>query len=398
MNNAVQKKKGNWFLSAIHSFYERQGNRNFTSGITSILLGLLFGFLMMLVIKPESAGEGFLSLFTYGFTKKSLIGNLIGAASPMVISGLAIAFAFKLNLFNIGITGQLTMGAFCSVITALYGGNWFLCMVVGALAGGVMGFLPGFLKAKFNVNEVLSGIMLNWVAYYSIGLMGGLIPQLQQFKYVRGPSYFTTVPKTGRLPDMGLSKILPGASAGVLVSLILVVIIYIILNKTVFGFELRMAGKNKYGARYAGANQTKSIILSLVISGALAGIAGYMLYANPYSPSMFKWDSTSNTLLASGFDGISVALVGQSNPIGCFFSAFFISLINLSSNNLNTISDGAYNIHYAELIRAVIIYLAALSSFISYRITKWHEAHDDDPKYTMFSNRYPKLGNNKEER
>ena len=152
-----------------HRCNSRPGFRSFIAGLVSILIGLFCGFLLMLCVSPQYAGVGFWTLITGAITNADLFEQALYKATPMILSGLAIAFAFKLNLFNIGITGQVTIGAFASICTGLAGANWFVCMLVGALSGAVAGFIPGFLKAKFNVNEVLSGILLNWIIYYIIG-------------------------------------------------------------------------------------------------------------------------------------------------------------------------------------------------------------------------------------
>ena len=155
-----------------HNCNKRDGFKALIAAIISILIGIFCGFIVMLCTAPQYAGAGLWALLTSAFTDSSLLTLDIAlySAIPMMLSGLAIAFAFKLKLFNIGITGQVTIGAFTSIIAGLGGANWFVCMLVGALSGAAAGFVPGFLKAKFNVSEVLSGIMLNWILYYMIGI------------------------------------------------------------------------------------------------------------------------------------------------------------------------------------------------------------------------------------
>lgn len=367
------------FAVFTHFCNKKPGFRSLIAGIISVIIGLLCGTVVMLILSPSHAGVGLWTLISTGFSTPELFGRAVYQATPMILSGLAIAFAFKLNLFNIGVTGQVTIGAFASICCGLSGANWFVCMIVGGLCGAVAGFIPGFLKAKFNVNEVLSGIMVNWVLYYIIGIIGRIgIPS--SFKDRATPSELMMIPEAARMPSLGIPG-MTGVSVGLIIALIIVVIISIVLNRTTFGFELKMTGRNKFASTYSGVNQTKSIILALTISGALAGICGYMLYAEPGTPTKFVWDSSSNTLLADGFNGISVSLIAQNSPIGCIFSSLLLTLISAAQNSLKTVSNGAYNIHYTELIKNIVIYVAALSSFFVMLLIRLNEKHDGIPYF-----------------
>lgn len=358
-----------------HNLNKKPGFRSLVAGILSVVIGIFCGFLVMLCLAPQYAGQGLWTLISTGFSTPQLFGRAVYKATPMILSGLAIAFAFKLNLFNIGITGQVTIGAFSSITCGLAGANWFVCMLIGMITGAVAGFIPGFLKAKFNVNEVLSGIMLNWVIYYIIGIIGRMaLPS--SFKDIATPSELRMIPEAARMPSLGIPN-MEGVSIGLIIAIVIVIIVFIVLNKTKFGFELQMTGRNRHASNYAGVNQTKSIILALTISGALAGLCGYMLYAEPGTPSKFVWDSSSNTLLTDGFNGISVSLIAQNSPFGCIFSSLLLTLISAAQNSLRTISGGAYNIHYTELIKNVVIYIAALSSFFVMILGKLNEKNDN---------------------
>lgn len=378
----TSSKKDNVFVfigrkccSFLHYLNQKSSFRSFISGLICVLIGLFVGFILMLCVYPQGCLQGLWSLVSSGFKSKETFAEVIYKATPMSLAGVAIAFAFKLGLFNIGITGQVTAGAFASICVGLAGGNWFVCLLVGCICGGIAGFIPGFLKAKFNVNEVLSGIMLNWVIYYVIGIIGNLgLPS--SFKYKMSPSELNTLPKVARMPAMGLENSLPGVSVGIIIAVIIIIFISILLNRTTFGFELKMTGSNKHASRYAGVNQTKSIILALTISGALAGICGYMSFADPVSPIRFTWDSNSNSLLSNGFNGISVSLIAQNSPIGCILSAILLNLIDASQNSLKTVSN-MYNSHYTELIKSIIIYVAALSSFTNMIIKKYSDKNNN---------------------
>ena len=194
------------------------------------------------------------------------------------------------------------------------------------------------------------------------------------------PVELKTLPQAARMPSLGIPG-MENINIGLIFAIVIIAIVFIVLNYTTFGFELKMTGRNKDASTYSGVNQTKSIILSLTISGALAGLCGYMLYADPIMPSRFTWSSDSNTLLSDGFNGISVSLIAQNSPIGCIFSSIVLTVIDSAQNTLTTIS-GSYNVHYTELIKSVVIYLAALSSFIGILYRRLNKKIDAIPYFS----------------
>ena len=357
-----------------HKLNNIKGLGTFLSGFLCIVIGLVIGLILLVAMDWKNSLEGFKILLTYGFSNTTTFARVLYQATPMMISGLAIGFAFKLGLFNIGITGQVTAGAFVSIIIGLLGMPWYVCILAAILAGAIIGFIPGFLKAKFNVNEVLSGIMLNWIVYYIIGLLGALvIPRSMKDKIT--PSNLNPMPKAACLPSIGLDNILPGVTLGIVISLVIIFIFQIILNHTTFGFELKLTGSNRHAAKYAGMNQTRNIILAITISGALAGLCGYMTYANPLTATRFRWDSGNNTLIGDGFTGISVSLIAQNSPIGCIFSSLLLTLINSSQSQMK-LASSMYNAHFTELLKAVIIYVASFSSLFVILLRKASEHYD----------------------
>ena len=380
MNNvgAAFKKAGFGVVSFFHRLDGKRGWRSFLASIICVAIGLLAGLILMLCIDAGRAFQGFGVLLSQGFSDADSFGRVLYQSTPMMLSGVAIAFAFKLGLFNIGITGQVTIGAFTSLVLGLTmqangfnGGNWFWCMLIAMVSGALVGFLTGFLKAKFNVNEVLSGIMLNWIIYYLIGLAGRYGLSVKSYKDPYANDYLLTMPAASRLPSLGITAMM-GVSWGLIVAVLIIVLLQIVLNKTVFGFELKLSGSNRFAAQYAGVSQAAKIIWAMTISGACAGICGYMLYALPTNPTKFLWSSNGNSLLGDGFTGISVSLIAQNSPLGCIFSSLLLSLINSSQTSLKSVSD-AFNIHYTELIKSLIIYIASFSSLFVYLIQKWHD-------------------------
>ncbi len=357
-----------------HTLAGIKGIGLFLSGLICVLFGLLIGFILLFCLDPQNALKGLVVLLTEGGSSISTFSRVLYQATPMMLSGLAISFAFKLGLFNIGITGQLTAGAFTSVVIGILGMPWYVCILAGMAAGALMGFIPGLLKAKFNVNEVLSGIMLNWIIYYGIGLIGNMVIP-SSMKDRNTPTELINIPTAARMPTMGLDKILPGVSVGLVIAIVLIIVFEIILDKTTFGFELKLTGSNRYAAKYAGMNQTKNIILALTISGALAGICGYMVYSNPLASTRFHWDSGQDSLLSDGFLGISVALIAQNTPLGCILSSVLLAYLDASQLALKTVSN-AYNVHYTELIKAIIIYVASFSSLFNILLRLGYEHYE----------------------
>ncbi len=358
--------------------------RAVTSSIVCILIGLFAGFIIMVIRDPQNCFAGLSVLFTAGFQGMSegdydAISHVIGTMTPMVMAGISISFAFKLGLFNIGITGQLTMGAFLALLCSFAGMPWYVCILVAIAGGSFIGMISGLLKAHFNVNEVLSGIMLNWIVYYMCGLIGDYLPSDWIDK--SNKTQLAKMSVAGRLPTLFsefdsqgyVNQAYYNITAGIFISIGVAIIIWFVLKFTRFGFELKLCGSNKFAAKYAGINQNSKIVLSLAISGAIAGACGYMIFATP-SPKAFTFGALDGVMLSDGFNGISVALIGQTDPIGCIFSSFILAYLSEGQTQIVNVSI-LYSKYYMELIKAVIIYAASFSAFIGMLIKK---ANDDN--------------------
>ncbi len=356
--------------------------RAVTSSIVCIFIGLFAGFIIMLIRDPENCFAGIAVLFTAGFQGMSegdfdAISHVIGTMTPMVMAGISISFAFKLGLFNIGITGQLTMGAFIALVCSFCGMPWHVCILAAIAGGAFIGMISGLLKAHFNVNEVLSGIMLNWIVYYMCGLLGDYLPSdwIDKSNKTQLAKMFAA----GRLPTLFnefdaegfVNQPYYNITAGIFISIGVAIIIWFVLKFTRFGFELKLCGSNKFAAKYAGINQNSKIVLSLLISGAIAGACGYMVFATP-SPKAFTFGALDGVMLSDGFNGISVALIGQTDPIGCIFSSFILAYLSEGQTQIVNVSI-LYSKYYMELIKAVIIYAASFSAFIGILIRKANE-------------------------
>lgn len=340
------------------------------SSVFAIIIGLLFGFLILLISNPSQALGGFITILTGALTHGLKgIGQIFYFATPIMLTGLSVGFAFKTGLFNIGASGQFIMGAFAGIYVALAidptgPAHWVLALLASLIAGALWALIPGLLKAFYNVHEVISSIMMNYIGMYLVNYLVGNSSVL--FDQKRNQSY--PIPKNSQIPKLGLDKIFPGSSihGGILIAIIAVVIVYIVLNKTTFGYELKAVGFNRDASRYAGINEKKSIILSMVIAGALAGLGGGLLYL----AGSGKHIEIVDIIAAEGFTGISVALLGLSNPIGILFSALFIAYITQGGFYLQLYN---FSPQVIEIIIAVIIYFSAFSliiqSFVS-RISK----------------------------
>ena len=339
---------------------------NFSSSIIAIVCGLMFGFIILLVSNPSQAGNGFMMILQGGFTDGMKgIGDVLYYSTPIILTGLSVGFAFKTGLFNIGASGQFTAGAFAAVYvgvqwTFLPGGiHWLVALLAAMLAGALWGSVPGMLKAFFNVNEVISAIMMNYIGMYLVNLL------IRQSIYDQVKNQSMAVASSAQLPKAGLDKLFPGASLniGIFITVLFVILVYIILNKTTFGYELRACGLNSNASKYAGISEKKNIILSMVISGAIAGLGGALLYL----AGSGRYMQVLDVIAAEGFAGISIALLGLSNPIGILFAGLFIGHITVGGYNMQLFDFVSEAI---DIIIAAIVYCGALSLIFKNTIHK----------------------------
>ena len=321
----------------------------------------MFGFIVLLISNPSQAVDGFITILTGALTRGSKgIGQIFYYATPIIVTGLSIGFAFKTGLFNIGASGQFILGAYGAVYVgivfkSLGSVHWIVALLAAAVAGAIWALVPGILKAYFNVNEVIAAIMMNYIGMYFVNysVKGNKVI----FDSLRNQS--KPVAGTANIPKMGLDKLFEGSyvNGGFIIAILVVILIYIILNKTTFGYELKAVGYNRDASKYAGINEKKSIVLSMMISGALAGLAGGLLYL----AGSGKHIEVVDVLADEGFTGISVALLGLSNPIGILFSGIFIAFITTGGWYLQQYD---YSTEVIDIIISVIIYFSAFSLII----------------------------------
>lgn len=338
-------------------FWQGDSFAAFGSSLMAIICGLLFGLVILLLSNPGQAYGGFMMILQGGFTDGIAgIGQMLYIATPIIMTGLSVGFAFKTGLFNIGAAGQFTMGAFAAVYVGVKwtflpaGLHWIVAVLMAMLAGAIWGLVPGLLKAYLNVNEVIASIMMNYIGMYLVN-MG-----VRQTIYNQLKNQSMEVAASANLPKGGLDLLFPGTNLniGIFIVIAFVILIYVILNKTVLGYELKACGKNQEASRYAGINEKRNIVLSMVIAGALAGIGGALLYL----ANSGKYLQVLDVIAAEGFAGISVALLGQSHPIGILFSGLFIGYITVGGYNMQLFD---FVPEVIDIIIAAIIYCGALS-------------------------------------
>ena len=338
-----------------------------TPSVLAIVAGLAAGVIILLFSNPARAWEGLLAILRGGWNYDMKgVGQVLYYATPIILTGLSVGFAFKTGMFNIGAAGQLMVGGFVSIYVAvtwtfLPGAlHWIVPLVMGMLAGMAWGMLVGIFKAFLNVHEVITSIMLNYIAMYGVNF---LVKNSHLYDMLRNQT--VNVPAGSMLPKAGLDQIflimkgnfrdVSSVNAGIFIAVGVAVVIYILLEKTIFGFELRAVGHNRHASRYAGISEKKAIITSMAIAGALSGIAGATMYLAPASGMHMH---VEEVLAAQGFNGIAVALLGLSNPIGIIFTGLFVAHITVGGSYLQSLR---YMKEIIDVIIGLIIYFSAFS-------------------------------------
>ena len=376
------------------NLYTNAGFSSFMASLLAILCGLVVGFVVLLVADPANAFWGLLAILTGGLSDMKNLGQVLYAATPIILTGLSVGFANKTGLFNIGASGQFIVGAYVAVLmgvkcTFIPGPLlWLACLLGAMLAGAVWGLVPGFLKAVCNVNEVIACIMMNYIGMYGVNFL----IQLTVFDSLKNQSL--PVAENANAPKLGMDLIFrsgataSSANAGIFIAVIAGVVIYYLIEKTKFGYELKACGYNRDAARYAGINETRSIVLSMVIAGALSGLGGACLYL----AGAGKGIEVLDTLAAEGFNGIPVALLGLNNPIGIIFSGLFVAYLNQGGFNMQVYGFAPQVI---DIIISVVIYFAAFSlllrGFVERRVKRREEKRAADGRPAV-SDRGPQEG------
>ena len=352
------------------------GVQSLLTSLLCILLGLFIGYLVLLLINPTGAWGAITNVMknflTYSSAKAQLkyLGNTLVRTAPLLMCSLSVLFVYKVGLFNIGAAGQAVAGACACLYAALYlHWHWLPCMLLAIAAGALLGVISGLLKSSFNVSEVISGIMLNWIALYITNMLltnvkEATSPYTYQLK-AEGPQAI--------LPQISLSKLLSGnqyVTIAIPIAIVCAVVIWVVLSKTLFGYELKATGNNPNAAKYCGMAEKRNIILTLAIGGALAGLGASLLYQTGYE----QWQCTYSSVPSMGFNGIAAAFLGGLSPIGSIFASFFIQHITAGGAYVD---KSLYCSQISDLISAIIIYLCSFVLFFKTVLSSWIARHEE---------------------
>ncbi len=373
----------------LSAFYAKDSSQKVVASLLSILIGLVVGSLVILIvgltsksISTKGAWEGIRLIFagifstgrdvsgalSWGFNPTS-VGNMLFRATPLIMTGLSIAVAYKTGLFNIGAPGQYLMGTMVSLMLALSLPTetmgaflvWLIAFLGGMFAGALWGAIPGLLKAFLNINEVLACIMTNWVAANLVTWLFDISNFKNMVEGTKSGYIYKTTYNGVATAKLGLDKLFPGSqvNAGILVAVLFAIVMYILINKTTLGYQLKACGSNRHAARYAGIKDKRNIVLSMAIAGSMAGGGAALYYLS--GNTEFFW-STYQSLPATGFNGIPVALLAVNNPIAVIFTAIFMSMLDIIGLQLTNLT--AYNEYITDVIIAAIVYLSAFALVI----------------------------------
>lgn len=352
------------------------GGTSILASLISIGVGLIIGLILLFVLNARAAGGAFISLISTGFRSSDKFAKVLYQAAPLIMTGLSVGFAFKTGLFNIGATGQYTVGSAFALIGAIqFQLPWYVCLLLAMIGGAFWGVFPGLFKALFNVNEVITSIMFNWIAMFAVNLTINNLPMMLA-KYWGGAQMDRTANlaqanPNALIPRLGLDVLMKSnyMNISIFIAILFAIVAWIILSKTTFGYELKACGYNRNASIYAGINAKRNIVLSMVIAGAFAGVGGGLYFlAGTGQYTLLK------QLLAAGFNGIPVALLATSNPVGTIFSAFFVSYIQVGGNAMQP--DFVKEI--IDIIISVIIYLAAFALLTRELLTRGKQRREDE--------------------
>ena len=376
------------------SFLSKPAVQSTLAALLCIVIGLLVGYIALLIISPKGATEAIITIlknyFTYPTKAAAMkyLGNTLVKAAPLLMCALSIQFCYQAGLFNIGAAGQYVAGAgaalFCALQLKL---PWIVCLLAALIAGGVFGIIVGLLKSYLNVNEVISGIMLNWIGLYTVNML------LSGVKETASPYTVTvaSVNEAALLPSLGLEKIFSNnkyVTIAIPLSVLIAILLKIILSKTVFGYEIKATGIAKDAAKYSGMKEKRNVILTLFIGGALAGIGAAFLFLSGYE----QWSVTQSSVPSMGFNGIAATFLGGLDPIGTIFASYFIQHITSGGSYLD---KNIYPSQISDFISAIIIYLCGFVLFFKLQLNSWLRARDERAKQKPIVQSTKEEGGNK---
>lgn len=335
------------------------------NAILPILVSFIFGAIIIAAIGASPADV--MTVIQTVLTEQSSISEIIVSTIPLVCTGLAVAFAFKTGLFNIGTEGQFLMGGLAAgtVAITMQGANFYVVMLMSILAGVIMGGLwasiAGYLKARFNISEVVVTIMLNYTALYFVQFF---VP-----KYIKGSNdviskVIADTDGTSYLHNDLIFSIFGNSRLGtdLIFVIISLIIFYILMEKTVFGYELRSVGYNRHASEFVGMKVNRNTVLSMFISGAFAGLGGTLYNMGPVGQVV-----VGTTFPGYGFMGIAVALIGANAALGVLLGALLFGFLAVLTPLLAFVGipKDIANI----LIGLIVLFVAAKAMFESKILT-----------------------------
>ena len=354
------------------SLLKKEATKTVITSLWCALIGLIVGFILLLCINAKNAPYGMASvlgnylIFSNAQDRLHYLGQTLAKTAPLIAMSLSILVSYKAGLFNLGGSGQYAIAVIVISFLGLEDAAnwpWWIVMIIAMLAAAAWSMISGALKAFFNVNEVISGIMLNWIALYIAN--GVLTSNPTVWDTSHSQSKIISETSNGFIPSIGLNNIFAGNSIvglGMIIIIVIAIAIFILFKKTTIGYELKVMGLNKDAAHYAGINKVKSILIATAISGALAGLAASLSLQNGFTS--WKLSSVPPDI---GFQGISAAFLGGLHPIGVIFSSYFI--VHISEGG-SMITDLGFSPETASIMTSLIIYLSGFVAFIKEFISK----------------------------
>ena len=257
----------------------------------------------------------------------------------------------------------------CLYCALAWGMPWYVCLLAAVAAGALLGSISGLLKAYCNVNEVISCIMLNWISLYLVNTVLSLVKE-------EASPYTMTLSSTNPgalLPSLGLGALFSKnkyVSIAIPLAVLAAIVIWVLLEKTKLGYELKATGCNKFAAKYCGMKEKKNLILTMAISGGLAGMGAALLFLTGFE----QWQCTQSSIPAMGFNGIAASFLGGLSPLGTILSSYFIQHI---TNGGAYVDKTMYSAQISDFISALIIYLCGFVLFFKFALNNWLDRREE---------------------
>ena len=362
-----------------NNLLRNSGLQSMLASVMCFLVGLLVGYIALLIINAEGAWEAITTIvknyFVYPteLAQMKYLGNTLVKTAPLLMCALSVLFANKAGLFNIGAAGQYVVGAGTCLYMALgLQLPWWACLLGAIVAGALLGALSGFLKTQFNVNEVISCIMFNWISLYCVNMLLAKVKETTS-PYTLGLR--ANAPQA-LLPGMGLGEYFSNnqyVTIAIPLAIIVSIAIWVLLEKTKLGYELKATGNNKNAAKYAGMKENRNIILTMAIAGGLAGMAAALLYLTGFE----QWSTSQASVPGMGFNGIAAAFLGGLHPIGSILSSYFIQHITAGGAYVD---KTLYCAQVSDFISSLIIYLCGFVLFMKVAMNRGLDKADEKRK------------------